>query len=239
MKKLILLMLGILLVSSFISAQEVNFGTGKIDECIDLIQLCADCTYNNVTSIIYPNKTVINLDEPMSQTGTQFNYTFCNTSGLGEYLVNGVGDLEGIDTVWVYPFTITPTGNEQTTSQGIGSAMFLFLMLALTTIFGYLGFKFLDSEYLWVVGLFFLFFMILFIVYDVWLGYEYHKNWSGINDGSKMPEIIFYIFMFILVSGFAVSGILLFTKWEKLKSWWARAKEEKERSLEDDGKMWE
>ena len=81
------------------------------------------------------------------------------------------------------------------------------------------------------------------MVYDVWLGYEYHRNFTGITD-SGMPEIIFYIFLFLLVAGLAVSALLLFTHWEKLikiikreiaDGKYATEKDELDRAFEDLG----
>ena len=53
------------------------------------------------------------------------------------------------------------------------------------------------------------------MVYDVWLGYDYHRNFTGATD-SGMQEIIFYIFLFLLIAGLVVSAFLLFTHWEQL-----------------------
>jgi len=88
MKKLILIMLivSLCLVGTVTSAQ-ADLGTYKKGECIELIQLCADCSYNNVTSIIYPNTTRVIYDTPMTKRGSEFNYSFCNTNLTGEYLL--------------------------------------------------------------------------------------------------------------------------------------------------------
>jgi hypothetical protein len=96
---------------------------------------------------------------------------------------------------------------------------------------GFVGFRLMDSKYLWILGIFFLFLALLLMVYDVWLGYEYHRNFTGLTD-SSMPETIFYIFMFILVAGLFTSVGLIFLKWKDLyryiKGEITRSKEEEE-----------
>jgi hypothetical protein len=81
--------------------------------------------------------------------------------------------------------------------------------------------------------------MFLLIVYDVWLGYEFHRNLTGINDGSSMPKIIFYTFLFLLVGGLAVSFILLFKHWKKLRQWFKRSWENMKREREEDDSLWQ
>jgi len=220
-----------ILLISLISS--TSLGTFEKDSCITLHQVCSNCTYVNLTGILYPNGTWQYLNEEMTKEGSDYNYTFCSTSTLGNYIYSTKGDPNGIEDSEPIRFSITPTGIEQTTSQGINSAVFLFLMLGLTIVFAILGFTFLKNEYLWVLGLFFIFVMFLFVVYDVWLGYEFHRTLTGINDGSIMPEIIFYIFMFILVSGLIVSVFLLFTHWRKLKKWFKKQKQQTKEDYEE------
>jgi hypothetical protein len=53
----------------------------------------------------------------MTKSGTEYTYSFCNTSDLGVYIVNGVGDLDGVNTVWAYDFTISATGKDLTSAK--------------------------------------------------------------------------------------------------------------------------
>jgi len=242
MKKLLITLIFI----SFILGCSVSSVSGiedyaplKQGECITLKQTCASCSYLNF-SVIYPNSSIaISEAEGVSSGGALWTYEFCNTETLGRYDVVGHGDLDGTDTGFssLY-FYVTPTGVLQTTSQGINSAVFLFLMLGLTGILGFLGFKFLNNDYLWVLGLFFIFLMFIFIIYDVWLGYEFHRTLTGINDGSSIPEILFWMFMFILVSGLITCGILLFKYWKKVKEWFIKAKEDYEYDRQEDERNW-
>jgi len=231
-KILILLIFSIFLIS-FANAESI--GTFKQNSCVNLIQTCSDCSYVKISSVSYPNSSQALGLVTMTKTGTFYNYSYCGTSQLGTYKVNGYGDESSVDTVWAYDFVITPTGLSQSTAQGIGSAAFLFLMLVLTGLFGFLGFKFAESDKIWILGIFFLFLTLIFIVYDVWLGYEYHRTFTGLSS-SAMPETIFYIFLFLLVLGLLASAALLFTKWKKIFKYFKReikSKEDDDADVED------
>jgi hypothetical protein len=215
-----------------ISAITESLGTQKQGDCVLLPQTCYNCSYVNITSVQYPNSSLIVLDVNMTQYGSQYSYEFCDTQQLGKYIVNTEAD--GI--VAPYDFVVTPSGVLQTTSQGIGSAIFLITMLVLTFLFGFIGFKLSESEYLWILGIFFMFLSVLFIVYDVWLGYEFHRNFTGMSN-SAMPEMIFYIFMLLLVLGLLVSVLLLFLHWKKVFKYIKREikpKEEEDVDFEDE-----
>jgi len=215
MKKIMLfliLIFSILLVSSTIEV----LGTYKLNENVELFQSGAGFSYCNITSVKYPNSSEALGHVGMTKEDIEYNYTFSDAIVVGEYIVNGFCSNDSDSVVWAYNFVVTPTGVLQTTSQGIASAIYLFLMLVLTGLFLYGGFKLSESEYLWVLGVFSMFLSFIFVVYDVWLGYEFHLNWTGMTGGSGVPEILFYIFMFLLVSGFLVSLALLFTKWKDL-----------------------
>lgn len=198
--------------------------------CVNLPQTEFNSSFQNITAIQLPgmmNITFIN--QPMTKTGFFYNYTFCNTTVIGSYTVNGCSDLD----CWSYDFDVSPGGVKQSTSQGIGSAVFLFLMFGLTCLFGWIGFRLSESKILWVLGIFFLFLSVLFVVYDVWLGYEYHRTFTGLTD-SNMPAIMFYSFLILLVSGLLVSCALLFLRWKQLYRYYLQAIKKRD---EDDPDM--
>jgi len=93
------------------TAAQETIGSKKVGEDLSVIQLCADCTYNNITSIIGPSGAIIN-NVVMAKSGSEFTYDLAggNLTAFGQYNVNGVGDLEGTATVWAYSFDITPNG---------------------------------------------------------------------------------------------------------------------------------
>jgi len=141
-KQFIVLMLAMLLVAPMVLAEQDSLGTYKQNDCVDLLQICGTCTYNNVTSVVLPNSTRLILDEPMTMRGAEYNYSFCNTSLLGTYSVNGVGDLDGTDNAWAYDLKITLTGAESL-SDGEGSIIFvsIIIMTLFSLFFFALGMK--------------------------------------------------------------------------------------------------
>lgn len=235
MRNVMLFLLISVFLISLTSASIPNLEPIKQDQCIELIQTCSDCTYNNISKVLYPNSTVILENVAMEKDDTYYNYTFCNTSTLGTYTVNGFGDLGGTKTTWNYNFEVTPIGLTQTTAQGIGSAIYLVLMLVLMFVFGFLGFKMLKTENWWILGIFLIFLSALFLVYNTWLGYEYHRLFTGLPD-SGMPETIFWIFLLLIAAGVLASVILLFRHWRKVIRYLKKEmkrKEPKDTDLED------
>jgi len=114
--KLMMISVMLLLVIPFCFAegQVQHLGIFKVDECISLYQVCSDCTYVNFTSVLYPDSTVAINTVSATKTGSVFNYTFCNTTEVGNYLVFGIGDLGGINTTFTYDFDISLSGKNQT-----------------------------------------------------------------------------------------------------------------------------
>ncbi len=143
----------------------------------------------------------------------------CQSSALG-------GSISG---KWI----VTKTGlSLQSTSQGLGSLSFLILMISLTGLFGWIGFKLTESKSLWVLGIFMLFLSILFVTYDVWLGYEYQSTLTGTT--STIPQTIFYIFLFLVVAGLLVCLALLFTRWKEVVKYLKDYFNKKEEDTDDD-----
>lgn len=146
MKKLILLIIVALCLITTATAID-NLGYFKYGECIDLIQICSNCTYNDITSVRFPNSTIALENVSMQQNGVEYNYTLCNTNATGEYTVNGKGDENGIVSVWAYKFNVTPNGQEVTT----GKILSLLIILAIILIvFIILCFAFANAQNDWL-----------------------------------------------------------------------------------------
>ena len=127
----------ILLVLPLIVGQLTFLGTFEQDQEVNLIQLCANCTFNNITSVTSPNSTELVTNVVMTKVGTTYNYTLLgnNTDLIGSYNVNGFGDPNGIDEIWAYTFDITKTGNVFETSESLiiiilTIAIFIFFLLS-------------------------------------------------------------------------------------------------------------
>jgi len=193
-----------------ITGEIVSASLGGYDpnECVD-IRTNLNTTDVTIGRLDFPNSTKALGITNMDKDGLTFNYTFCSTETLGIYIYN-YNDSEG--NTYVNDFVI---GKVQSVSQGIGSMVFLALMIILMVLFGFIGYKLSKSDYWWVLGIFFMFLAILLLVYNTWLGYEYHRNLTGLGD-SAIPEIIFYIFLFVLVLGLLTSIVLLALHWKKV-----------------------
>ena len=146
MKKIMLtLIIGIFLLS-FMGASIPHLGGVQQGECIILKQTCATCTYNNISRIIVnPSSSIVLEDVAMTRDGTFYNYSFCNTTLLGEYQVDGFGDyIGGVLTTWNYEFDVTPSG-----FKGV-LGLFIILIVGAYAI-GFIGF-FGKHEWVSVLG---------------------------------------------------------------------------------------
>ena len=239
----VFLILIILISITFINAQISELPPVKINTCIDIPQSCSNCTYVNISTITDSASphNVYYIEKRMTKTGNHFNYTFCNNSILGDYIIEMHGNPIGYDyNIPPIKYTVTQTGTVQTTSQGIASLGYLILIICLIIFLAIIGLKLSGNELLWVVGVFFMFFSLLLLIYGVYLGYEYYFNYTGANNTSNMPQILFYIFMFIIASGFLISGALLFTKWKYIVDYFKKAFKKDDSwdyDIEDDLKM--
>lgn len=154
MRKLFLSLLVLLIVLPFISADSSDSYTQVIKpvaqgQCVLIKQGCGNCTYNNISSITYPNSTVAVSNISMSRSGPEYSYLFCLTSAVGTYNVNGFGDPNGIIT-WPISFEVTPNG----TILGINQAiLYLVLMGLLAFLLFYAARSIFDSEaYEWSIA---------------------------------------------------------------------------------------
>jgi hypothetical protein len=128
-------MIGMFMISLIYASQttlsEDPFEAG---ENILLVQLCADCTYNNITSVISPNGTTILVSNvEMTKQGTEYQYILSggNTTESGTYNVNGVGDLGGDAEIWSYTFEVTKTGEK---IPGDSFTIFIYILFLIAFI---------------------------------------------------------------------------------------------------------
>jgi len=210
-KKLILLvMLGIFLISlaSAAESQLNSLGTYQQYECLQLRQTCGSCTYVNFTKVSYPNGTVALDEVAAEQVGVSWNYTFCNTSALGTYFVEGFGDIDGTDTIFVYDFKVTKTGFDF--GESVLPIAILFASLILAVIFMIFGFKLGSNEKLAPLSFFFIVLSIIFCIYSL------HQTWVISSDLlmydglSSTAEIIYVTVLWLIVGVAIISAIFFF-----------------------------
>ena len=197
------------------------------------ITLALPCSFNGtfcddtavcLISIQYPNGTLQLNNLTMSNTGNGLPSIDVNDSEvLGEHTIFYACTQDAISDSATLPMFITETGHTQDTSQAIGSLGFLIMIIAITIFIGILGFKLSETENLWVLGIFFLFLFVLFLVFDIYLGYEYRLNYTGANNDSTMIQMLFYGFLFLFTTGIAITIVMLFRKWHKIVDWFKAA----------------
>lgn len=152
-KKLLLFVLAFVLFNIIIvHAEELetieSLGTVEVDQCIRLKNVCANCSFVNITTVNYPNLSQALGVVPMTKIGSEFNYSFCSTNQLGEYLVTYLADPESINTVGIYSFEVTPTGTILSEAEG---TLYIFLLIVLIliffiTVYGFFKFPFKNEK---------------------------------------------------------------------------------------------
>lgn len=160
MKFGILLLLS-LLVIPLAQCEIESLGTFKIRECISLSQVCANCSYVNISSVTDPNSNQVLGQVKMTKTGTKYNYTSCAVSATtGKYIVNGFGDVDGVVTVFAYDYTVTPSGTDDTKSYN-----FYIIILVISGVVIAAGFLLKDAP-ITILGTFGLYFVGLYILFN-------------------------------------------------------------------------
>lgn len=143
MNKIIIAFIFCIFLASIVFAEQQTIGPFERDQPITLFQICGNCTFNNISKILFPNGSTAVSNVAMSKQNTFYNYTFFveNNHVLGRYIVNGFGDLDGVITGWNYDFFITPSGKQVQVGE---SGVVIFLVVAV----------FIASIILFVFGLF-------------------------------------------------------------------------------------
>ncbi len=122
MKKIILtIILGIFLIS----LASASLGTFKQDDCVNIKTILNTSTVN-ISTISYPNTSIVVSNKEMTKNGKTFNYSFCNTNTLGIYLYDYF-DAEG--NTYINDFKITPNGKEFTMQNSIAYLGFILILL--------------------------------------------------------------------------------------------------------------
>ena len=153
-KGVLTLLCALALMSSVLGAQ--SLGTFETGTDVTLIQSCSSSTYSNITKVTYPNSTLaLDAETVMAATGDTYSYIFNRTQPLGKYLVYGHCDEGAVDTVWVYDFVITYTGQQ----VSLSNSMIIFALMGLAAIFLTISF-FFSNEY-WILKSFFQFMAVL------------------------------------------------------------------------------
>ncbi len=148
--KLILLIFSVLFLISLAGAQVQTLGGEDgffPDTDIDLIQICSNCTFVNITTITFTptggvkdSGKIIRLNIEMQKDGTFYNYTLAkgNTSREGEYIVNWISD--GPTVIGNYNFFVRGNATKLTTGESFLYFIFLIISFLGALFFLYFGF---------------------------------------------------------------------------------------------------
>lgn len=122
---LILSMFLIGLVSA-VDCDGTFLGTFKQGDSIELKQICDSCSYVTLSSISYPNSSSIYINENMTKSGVDYNYSFSDTETMGHYGYSVFGDKDGSIATETFCFQI---GTDLTTGKAISYIGFIIILL--------------------------------------------------------------------------------------------------------------
>jgi len=203
---IMILIIGIFCLSLITSS---SLGTVKQGDCISLYQQCDTCTYVNLTSVKYPNSTIDFLNVNMTKNDIDYNYSFCNTSILGDYSYTVKGDKDGAVSSETIYFTVTPTGSDFGTTQGITAIGILFGVLILAAIFLFIGIKMFENDSLIPIAFLFMVLSIILCIYSLHLSWVYSMNILQFGEISSTSEVIYIAFLWLIVAVGIISMILM------------------------------
>lgn len=197
---------------SSVSGSMSSLGTFEKGGCIDLLQTTPDYSVCNITSVISPNSTVLLGEEvEMEREGTEFNYTFCNTSESGEYKVNGYCGSGSSKETWNYFFEVTPTGQEFTTGKSLGGLGIIGIAISLSFLFVFVGYKFSDSpnKNLMPIGFFFVVFGFIMAIFALHLGYSFSSDVMQYESLAPVTSAIYISFLWSFIGIAIISSALM------------------------------
>ena len=195
MRKLLTILMFVMMIG-LVSASFTSLGTFKQDDQVTIRQLCASCSYNNITSIVYPNGTLALNETAMYTSGVEYLYVFNDSTAEGEYKVNGFGDLEGTQTVWGYSFEVTGTGSPVNDNYPFVLGLIILVTFGISIMFIYL------TEKMEAPGMKIFFMILSFVFLLVAIGFgiitmQEMNVPENISSGSTM--LLFTMGMILLV----------------------------------------
>jgi hypothetical protein len=202
-KKLILFFLLGIFFLNFVFAYDL--GAVKKDECADLYQHCSDCSFVNVTSIKYPNQTIIYLNVEMEKRGYDFIYNYCGNNQSGDYFYTVCGDPTDKDPCKTFSYLVTESGLEMsqartTSTLSLIGLLLIFLVLSIIGLFKVEDYRGKFALY-WISHLFLI--LIFFVGWQI--GVE------GLLSGTALTGIFRILFWVTIVSAFPM--VLLSLAW--------------------------
>jgi len=180
-----LVLLTLILLIGFGTAQLESLGTFKQNDAIRITQVCSDATYINISSISYPNSSVAISGIEMTSSGNgEFYYNFNSATELGRYDVRGISD--GCENTFAVYFDVTPNGEEK--PDGIVIVIFTILFIGIF-FFGLVAF-FKSLEHVFVLDMDILDVLTLMGSYfSMWIFYVFERQYLGNSLIEGITEI--------------------------------------------------
>lgn len=207
--KILICMILLIVILPIVSG--LTIGTFKNGECVNLFQTCSNCTYANITSVIYPNGTSIIGNVDMTKSGTYYSFKYCNTTLNGIYQVTGIGDPDAVVEVWNYDFVISPNGEDATEGKAV---FYIGLLIVLLVFLVGAVVIFMESENLLArVGMFGLGYLLLMAI--TFIGWNMASDFLTSSPFLiSMLRILFWVLVAgvfpLVVGGFAYYVLMLF-----------------------------
>lgn len=139
-------------------------GPYKTGDDVNLTQTCNNCTYGNLTSIKYPNSTIIFSNIAMTQNNKEFYYTLSGnyTDPLGLYTYcYDVGNSAESSTGCIF-FRVTRTGEQ----VGLSNIVLPLVLLVIAGLFLALSYNF-SKDKKWLMKSFFIIMSIGMIILSI------------------------------------------------------------------------
>lgn len=223
MRKLFLLFLCLIFFLPLVQSEVQDLGVFKTQQILTLSQTCQNCSFVNVTRVIFPNSTQNFINVQMSQPITgNFNASFSMTDANGQYIATTCGDPNGIYTCVDYSFVINPLGKILTTSQaGLYSLVlviaFIFFVLCIA------GGIFLPSgnkrdemtgyviavENIKYLKMFLLAVSYLIFVLIIYFAYIISYAYLDLDFLGSLLSILFYILLYLIIPFFIVGVFII------------------------------
>lgn len=207
---ILLIACAVLILTSMVSGEIQSLPPIVQGSCIDLPQVCANCTFVNITTVKYPNLSISAQNIPMTKNGQNYNFTYCRTHVQGQYTVCTVGNPDAILTSACYDFEVTAIGDDLDLSSALIYMVLLIFAGLSFLIFSYAGIKipfkdsrqdgliktFTNKAYFKIMSIGMAYLSALYIFYLLWgLSFSYLKS----QTSGGIFQIWFYVMSYGLV----------------------------------------
>lgn len=228
MVKILYSLICLVLLVSLVSA-DIDLGRVRQNNCVTISKQCIDCTYNNLTTIVYPNQSNAFLgNAAMTKNVNYYNYSFCGNTAVGTYYVYGYDN----NLTWRSYYTVTPNGDEYTIASSITYSIIVFLSLALFAFAVWASIR-LDASnqrdeegYIIKVSLIRkqlkLFFLVMSYAIATWLFFVMWNITAAYVNFLPVSKFFYMLFRILLVAAWPITllylifGVIIFIRDKKL-----------------------